>query len=73
MIGFKKPRQAENNSSSFVVFLKSLSFFPEIRIMKRAMVEVKVAIVSIVRTSSSPNPILKTVGIVDQKKTALPA
>ena len=41
--------------------------------MNNIIVEVNVAMVSKVITSSSSRPILNVVGIVDQKKTANPA
>jgi hypothetical protein len=73
MKGFNSPRKIEDNSSILVVFFNNPVFLPDNKIMNKTEVEVKVAMVSIVRMSSYPNPILKTVGIVDQKKTASPA
>jgi len=64
---------AEFRSSLPLVFLMRSDFFPAKTIISRTNVEVRDAMVSIGRTSSSPRLILNAVGTVDQKNIASPA
>jgi hypothetical protein len=67
------PRTAEFRSSLQVVSFRRCIFLPDATTIKRIAAEVRDAIVSIGRMSSSRKLILKAVGTVDQNKIARPA
>jgi hypothetical protein len=73
MKGLISPSRQEAVSSFILVFLRRYSFFCSKMTRNRTIVEVKVAMERNVMTLSSPSPILKIVGIVDQNRTDMPA